>query len=183
MKIFKSNKLAVAVKLAISATILFFIFRIIGLEKAYSEFANTNIFYVFVSFIFGFAAILLKSIRWKNIAGLFKAPISIRDSLNYTYISLAFGMITPGRMGEFIKAKYLNDKSGIGLMKSFLTVTLDKIFDAAALLGYALIGLSFFDFGIPAPSWVFAALLFLYLLFLSAYIFSPAKLVKFAKFF
>lgn len=183
MKIFKSNKLAVAVKLAISVAILFFIFRIIGLEKAYNEIANANIFYVFVSFIFVFLAILLKSLRWRNIAGLFNAPISIRESLKYTYISLAFGIITPGRVGEFVKAKYLNDKSGIGLMKSLITVTLDKVFDVAALLGFALIGLSFFDLGIPVSPVIFIMLLVLYLFFLLAFFFSPEKLVMVAKFF
>lgn len=183
MKIFKSNKLAIIVKLAVSAAILFFIFRIIGLEKAYSELANANIFYIFVSFAFVFLAILLKSLRWKNIAWLFKAPMSIKESLNYTYISLAFGMVTPGRLGEFIKAKYLNDCSKIGIIKSLITVTLDKLFDVAALIGFALIGLSFFDFGIPVPPIFFMILLVLYFVFLSAFFFYPEKLVMAAKFF
>ncbi|MEK6876903.1 MAG: lysylphosphatidylglycerol synthase transmembrane domain-containing protein [Nanoarchaeota archaeon] len=183
MKIFKSNKLAIIVKLAVSAAILFFIFRIIGLEKAYSELANANIFYIFVSFAFVFLAILLKSLRWKNIAGLFKATMSLKESLNYTYISLAFGMVTPGRLGEFIKAKYLNDCSKIGIIKSLITVTLDKLFDVAALIGFALIGLSFFDFGIPVPPIFFMILLVLYFVFLSAFFFYPEKLVMAAKFF
>ena len=183
MKIFKSDNLAIIVKLAVSAAILLFIFRIIGVDKVYSELSNTNIFYVFVSFIFVYMAILLKSLRWRNIAGFFRAPISVKESLSYTFISLAFGIITPGRVGEFIKAKYLNDKSGIGLIKSLLTVTLDKIFDVAALLGFALIGLSFFDFGIPVSPAIFVILFILYLLFLSVCFFFPGKLVKFAKFF
>ncbi|MEK6869709.1 MAG: lysylphosphatidylglycerol synthase transmembrane domain-containing protein [Nanoarchaeota archaeon] len=183
MKILKSDKLAIIVKLAVSAAILFFIFRIIGLEKAYSELANANIFYIFVSFAFVFLAILLKSLRWKNIAWLFKAPMSIKESLNYTYISLAFGMVTPGRLGEFIKAKYLNDCSKIGIIKSLITVTLDKLFDVAALIGFALIGLSFFDFGIPVPPIFFMILLVLYFVFLSAFFFYPEKLVMAAKFF
>ena len=183
MKIFKSDKLAIIVKLTVSAAVLFFIFRIIGLEKLYSELANANIFYVFVSFVFVFLAIFLKSLRWKNIAGLFKAPISIKESLNYTYISLAFGMITPGRVGEFVKAKYLNDKSGIGLVKSLITAALDKAFDVAAMLGLALTGLSLFDFGIPAPPIIFRILLVLYLVILSSLFFFPEKFVVVAKFF
>ena len=183
MKILKSGNLVVIAKLTISAAILFFIFRIIGLEKVYSELANANIFYVFVSFVFVFLAIFLKSLRWKNIAGLFNAHISIRESLKYTYISLAFGMITPGRVGEFIKAKYLNDKSNVGVMKSLITVTLDKLFDVVALMGFALIGLSFFDFGIPVPPTIFMILLVLYLVILLAFFFYPEKLVMAAKFF
>lgn len=183
MKIFKSDKLAILVKLAVSTAILLLIFRIIGVDKVYSELSNANIFYVFVSLIFVFMAILLKSLRWRNIAGFFRAPITIRESLSFTFISLAFGIITPGRVGEFIKAKYLNDKSGIGLIKSILIVTLDKIFDFAALLGFALIGLSFFDFGIPVSPAIFVILFISYILFLSVCFFFPEKLVKFAKFF
>jgi len=145
MKFLKSS----AFKITLSAVVIFLIFRAIGAEEIYAALLSANIYYIAISFALVLQIILLKSIRWRNIAAAFNIKIGLVDSVNYTLISYAFAFITPGRVGEFIKTKYLADKSNAGYFKSFITVAIDKIFDLIALLGSALLGIVFLDISLP----------------------------------
>ncbi|MBI2653389.1 flippase-like domain-containing protein [Candidatus Woesearchaeota archaeon] len=150
MEFFKSNKFKLVLKSAVSLALLYFIFKFIGINKFYNELLNANIFYILAATFFVVFQIFFKVARWKAIVNVFNKNISFRSSLIYTLISFAFGIITPGRLGEFIKAKYLVEGIKLGPLKSFMTVVIDKIFDGLALILVGLFGLYFFQekFGI-----------------------------------
>ena len=182
MNLFRSGAVKIIFKFLLSAVLLFLIVRWIGAEEIYSALLSVNIYYILISFVFVLLLTLLKSIRWRNIAAAFKANISLADSINYTFISFAFGFVTPGRIGEFIKGKFLADKSKAGYFRSFLTAVVDKIFDLAALLGLAFLGTAFLDIDMPfsgllvLPFALYAAILVLTWLFFN-------KTLKLAKYF
>ena len=129
MRILKSNTLKFIFKLLVSITLLFLIFRFIGVNKVYNELLNANIYYMAAALFLVIFPIFFKAIRWRSIIQIFNKTITIKSSINYTLISIAFSIVTPGRLGEFIKAKYLVDSSNMGYIKSIVTVVIDKIFD------------------------------------------------------
>lgn len=181
MSLLKSNVFKTAFKALVSVTLLFLIFRLIGFEEIYAALLGMNFNYILVSLMFVLLLMLVKSIRWRNIASTFKAYISLADSVNYTFISFAFGFITPGRVGEFIKSKYLADKAKAGYFRSFLTVVIDKIFDLAALLGLVFLGTLFLDINSPfSDLFIFPFILYTIILILIFLFFDEA--LKFAKF-
>lgn len=145
MEFLKSNKLKVMLKSAVSLALLYLIFRFIGINKLYNELLNANLFYILAATFFVIFQIFFKVARWKAIVNVFNKSISLKSSLIYTLISFTFGIITPGRLGEFIKAKYLVEDIKLGPLKSFMTVVIDKIFDGLALILVGLFGLYFFQ--------------------------------------
>lgn len=171
MKFFKSNILKFLIKLTVSSVLLFLIFRFIGLNKVLIEVQNANFFYLAIATFFVIFQILFKAIRWEAIINVLKKSIGIIPSSKYTLISLAFGFITPGRVGEFIKAKYLADKTGLGNLKSFMTVVVDKIYDIIALVLLGLIGACFLQDQIRHSEYIIFGLIASFILIVLGFIY------------
>ena len=143
MKWWKSKPLKFIVKLIISIALLFLVFKFVKLEKIYQELSNLKTSFLVISFLFAMLVVLIKTYRWKKIIELFNTKLNLKNSLTYSLISIAFGRITPSTLGEFVRVKYLTDKTGLRYLKSFITVLVDKVFDLLAMMTLALIGLSF----------------------------------------
>ena len=60
--------------------------------------------------------------------------------------SLYVGFITPGRIGEFVKALYLKSDKGISISKGFSSVLVDRLFDLYLLIILGFTGL--WQFGV-----------------------------------
>jgi glycosyltransferase 2 family protein len=142
MGISRSNSFIL--KLIVSIALLFFIFRFIGVENALVELKNVDMPFIFLALIFVVFEVFFKSVRWNTVVKVFNKGLGVVSAINYTLISRAFGIVTPGRIGEFIKAKYLKDKTNISYLSSVMTVVIDKLFDIIVLVLFGLIGLSLF---------------------------------------
>lgn len=165
MKFLKSNTVKLGLKFIVTTVLIYLVFRYVGVEKVYNELYNLNANYIFLAFLFTFPLIFFKAIRWKGIVSIFNTSIRTGTSVIYTLISIAFAIVTPSRLGEFIKVKYLTDKTRIRYLKSFSTVVIDKGFDIIAMVFLGLLGFSFLD---ATAKWanLFVAVFFLYLLIL-----------------
>lgn len=161
-----SNKVKFCFRLFMTLVMLFLVFRFVGFNKMQNALNNIDIYLVLASILVGMVSIFFIALRWKTIIRIFSADIGLRSSLTYILISFMFGLITPGRLGEFIKVKYLSDKTKIGYLKSLATVIIDRIFDVLILALFILIGFSFSK-KITAPNELLLFLLFLYSLFLA----------------
>ena len=166
MKLLKSNNLKFIFKLTISIVLLFLIFRFIGIDKVYRELLNANPNYILIAAFFIIFEIFFKALRWKTIIKIFNKSISVAVSMKYTLISIAFGFVTPGRLGEFIKAKYLVESTKISYLKSIMTVIIDKIFDFIALILLGLLGFSFLGELIKPDYFIFAFFFYILILIL-----------------
>jgi glycosyltransferase 2 family protein len=144
MKFFKSDSIKFLVKISVSIILLILIIRFIGIDVIYNELLGADMRYILISTFFVTFLIFFKAMRWNTIVNIFNKKIDLSSSLKYTLISHAFGIVTPGRIGEFIKAKYLADRTKIGYLKSIITVVFDKIFDVITVILFALIGLALF---------------------------------------
>lgn len=163
----KSDIFKLIFKSLVSIILLFLIFRFIGIKVVYNVIRNANFYYLTIATFFTVFHVLFKAIRWCAIISIFNKSLNIISSATYTLISYAFGIVTPGRLGEFIKAKYLAEKSGISYLRSFLTVIIDKIFDVITVVLFALASLPFLQEKIfLADYFVFALVLYIIILVL-----------------
>lgn len=100
--------------------------------------------YFFVLFL-NVPQFFIKSFRWNQLLKQQKVIYSALGSFNIYISSIFIGFITPGRLGEFIKAVYLKSDYSISLSKGMSSVLIDRLFDLYLLLILALIGIWKFD--------------------------------------
>lgn len=80
-----------------------------------------------------------KSLKWKTVVSALHGKISILDSARMLLIGLFVGVITPGRMGDFVRAAYLKEQMGTG--KGIMAVFVDRLMDVFILLVFAGMGI------------------------------------------
>ena len=70
---------------------------------------------------------------------------NLKDSFIVYLAGIYVGIVTPGRLGEFLKAVYLKSDKGISLSKGMSSVLVDRLFDLYLLIILGLIGIWKFD--------------------------------------
>jgi hypothetical protein len=77
--------------------------------------------------------IFIKGYRWKKMLKLQEISLSLSESFRVYSVSILFGLLTPGRVGELTKAVYLKAK-GFSSASSFASVIVDRLADIVSLL-------------------------------------------------
>jgi uncharacterized protein (TIRG00374 family) len=85
--------------------------------------------------------ILLKAWRWRLLLRQQGVNYSLAPAFAAYNSSLAVGYVTPGRLGEFVKALYLRQDEGLSIGYAFSSVLLDRILDLYLLLLTAGLGI------------------------------------------
>ncbi len=80
-----------------------------------------------------------KSIKWKLLISTLGGKISVMESFKILMIGLFVGVITPGRMGDFVRAAYVKEKIGLG--SGVMGVFVDRAMDVFTLLVFSAIGI------------------------------------------
>jgi len=126
--------------------ILLFIWIIfnIGFERLAEIFGTINPVYLLMIFPVIAVNILLKAVRWKRILGIIGFKYSIRDSYIVTVTGIFAGILTPGRIGEFVRALYLRN-AGLSLGRALLSVFLDRLLDVLVLVFFGAACLIWFN--------------------------------------
>ena len=98
---------------------------------------KSNILYLIIAVFLNIPNQLFKALRWNHILKSQKIYFSILESYFIYSASTYIGIITPGRVGDFIKVIYLKKNKGIKISKGFPSVFIDRLFDLylLALLG------------------------------------------------
>jgi len=103
--------------------------------------SQIKILYFLSALALVFLLLFIKSVRWN---WLLKGQ-GITYKLGESYIiylsSLYFGFITPGRLGEFIKAFYIKKDKKVSTSRGMSSVILDRLFDMYFLLLAGVLGL------------------------------------------
>jgi uncharacterized protein (TIRG00374 family) len=89
--------------------------------------------------------ILLKAWRWHILLGVQHIKYGLMPAFVVYNGSLAVGYVTPGRLGEFVKALYLRQDEGVTLGEAISSVLMDRLFDLYLLLMTALLGMAAFS--------------------------------------
>lgn len=78
--------------------------------------------------------VLLKSVRWQ----VLMVPQRIRYTTGAAYLayfgSIFIGLLTPGRLGEFVKALHVSQDCRVSLGHAFASVLVDRLLDLYVLL-------------------------------------------------
>jgi hypothetical protein len=85
--------------------------------------------------------------KWGILVNLKNPNASLKFLIEAHLKGLFLGIITPGRLGEFYKAKYLSEKAGSSLGRTFYTSLVDRIMDIIVIVAVSLLSLAVFIFG------------------------------------
>ncbi|MBU0898236.1 MAG: flippase-like domain-containing protein [Nanoarchaeota archaeon] len=110
----------------------------IGIDKIIASFQQINIFFLLLGIGSAFFILFLRAIKFKMVINAHGFDESMFNCFKIWSIGLFTGLITPGRVGDFIKVFYLDDLQPFG--KRLSVVIADRIIDLAVVLCSALIG-------------------------------------------
>ena len=115
----------------------------LDLSEIAEVFATIRTGYVCAALFLFIPLITVKAMRWKLLMEVQSIYYSLTDSITMYVAAIYVGVITPGRLGEFIKAFYLR-QDGHPFGKALATVLLDKLFDYVPLLSFGVFGMLLF---------------------------------------
>lgn len=84
---------------------------------------------------------LLKATKWKLLIRALNGKIGVWKSMKILWIGLFVSVITPGRLGDFVRAGYVKDQISAG--QGVMAVVVDRTMDVLTLLILATGGLFF----------------------------------------
>jgi glycosyltransferase 2 family protein len=88
----------------------------------------------------------IRFLKWHYYMGQLDVPISWRDSLVVFLSGLAM-VVTPGKVGEFLKAYLVKEKAGTPMARTMPTVVCERLTDGVAMIVLASAGLVLFGYG------------------------------------
>jgi len=136
-----------------------------------------------ISFIFIAVSLLplfflLMIFRWKKIIESCKINFSFKNALISLLKGTALGVVTPGKLGELYKFRYLQKISKSSMGVSLSTVVIDRLMDVSALIFLGLLSI-LITVNIYAIKISFRIVLVLSLFFiLSAFLFTKKNVMK-----
>ena len=140
-----SNKKFLDISRYIGLFILLYIFFKIDLNELKNEITGINILPLLIAMGLNIPHLFIKSFRWNYLLRQQNICFTYWETFLPYMSSLYVGFITPGRVGEFIKAFYLKTYKGISLSRGFSSVLIDRLFDLYLLLILGSIGIWKFD--------------------------------------
>jgi len=135
------------VKLFSVIGILLFIFILtrIDLSSLFEIFLGINLFLLCCALIVNGIAIVVKSFKWKLIVSTLKKEISLSLSIRAFLIGFSFSVLTPAKLGDFVRAFYIRDEQ-CTLGKALSSVVTDRLIDIVTLFSFAFIGILIYSF-------------------------------------
>lgn len=100
---------------------------------------------------FGFAMALLfplmslKAMRWNSLLKMQNIQYSLKGAISVYLASYYVGMVTPGRVGDFIKVGYLSRDKAVSYGGAFVSVIVDRFLDLILIIVVGMLGICFFD--------------------------------------
>jgi len=134
------------VKLLSVIGILLFIFILtrIDISSLLKIFLNINPLILLCALLVNGIAIIIKSYKWKLIVRTLKKEISLSASIKAFLIGFSFSVLTPAKLGDFIRAFYIRDEE-CNLGKALSSVVTDRLIDIVMLFSFAFIGILIFS--------------------------------------
>jgi len=115
----------------------------INLSETLEILSNVKIHFYIIAVILLIPVFAIKAWRWNLIKKVQHMNYPVKDSILKYFTGLYVGLVTPGRVGEFVKVLYLTrDKHSFG--RSLLSVFLDRLFDLAFLIIFSYLSIIVF---------------------------------------
>ncbi|MCA1670217.1 MAG: flippase-like domain-containing protein, partial [Thermomicrobia bacterium] len=112
---------------------------IVGPRKVMTGLGAANPWLVAIAAVAVFPLLAPKARRWQIVLADFGIALPWRDAFRFYAIGLWAAIITPGQLGDGLKAWYVQSRGG-NLAPALASVVVDRLFDVLMLLGAASIG-------------------------------------------
>lgn len=106
----------------------------LDLHQVYQTLRQANPFLMIVAVLAIVPLILVKTIRWQVILRSQDIRFPLWPAFLVYFGSLFIGLLTPGRLGEFVKAIHVSREGQVSSARAFSSVLADRLFDLYALL-------------------------------------------------
>ncbi len=113
----------------IGILIFILIIRKLDWQQITHSFENIKIIYIFLSILIAPILIFFQTLKWALILKKQDINLPLWDLIKIQIISAFYGVITPGRLGYFIKILYLKEKAKISIAKSLTSIIVDRLID------------------------------------------------------
>ncbi len=150
-RMFKAKRFLPVVGLLLFA----YIVNSVGVSVITEAFLKTNPLYFIVALSLTSVSSGIKAYKWKLGVDVQKPGFKFFEAWKAFIIGLFAAVITPGRLGEIIKAIYAADNRKIRTGKAFATVFIDRVIDTLLIFLLAIIGIYYmtaeFALGFSTP--------------------------------
>jgi uncharacterized membrane protein YbhN (UPF0104 family) len=109
----------------------------VDFSKIILMFGVEQVFAILCLLVFHYFRVL----RFHGISSLVDVNISLSNSMRAYYIGLAFAIVTPARMGELYRVRFMNE-IGIPSGKAWKVFIIEKFTDAVSLLSFVMIAIA-----------------------------------------
>lgn len=141
--------LLVAVKLAVSALLLYFSVRRIDLSTIGERLNRLEPGWLAVGMIIVMVQVVLVALRWRQIALSCGAPLTAQQSIRFNLIASFFSQVLPSTVGGDAARVWLLARAGAGWTRATYSVLLDRFIGVLALAACVAAGL-YWSFGLIA---------------------------------
>jgi len=143
----------------------------VDIKKLGLALSKTDLLYIAGALAFMVIHVLLKIVRYHSLLQLQGIKISFFKTLHCSLAAFFLSFVTPGRVGEFAKAYFINKIDGGSKVKAFSGALVDRLCDVFILFFITILGISFLNlFG---ASSIIISLLLLFLLLSPSIVFFP----------
>lgn len=132
----------------LSIALLAFIASTINIGNTVALLSKISPLFLLVSALVYSFSFALRALRWKYLVKPI-ANISVKESFFILSVSFLANNLLPARLGEFLRAYLLSKKKGIGKVKSFSTVAVDRVVDGVTLV-FVFLAIMVFSRSVPA---------------------------------
>ena len=113
--------------------ILVYLFYSIDISKFFSIIKKTNLILLIISLIPTICIVFFRGLRWWLITQSFDMDFSYRNAVVGYLLGTSLGSITPARLGNFIRIKFLKQKTKQPIQNSILNMIVDNVVDILTL--------------------------------------------------
>jgi len=124
----------------IGIIILLYIIATLDLKEIYTVFSNIHPTYSFISFFAIIPVVLMTNFQWQLLLKKQRIKVSFLYSLKNIFIGYFYGFISPGGIGAYTRALYLENESKTPLGKCLSNIIIFNTIDYISLLLLGAVG-------------------------------------------
>lgn len=103
-------------------------------SEVYSTIRRIAPSFLILAVLLNIPQIFIKALRWRFLMLAQGIQYSAKNAALSYFGSIFIGLLTPGRLGEFVKTIHVSHDCGIPASRAFPSVLVDRLFDLYALL-------------------------------------------------
>jgi glycosyltransferase 2 family protein len=122
-------------------SIFLYLIYSVGISSIFSILLRLNAAYLFYALLVMALCFLIQNLRWKVLLSGQKIEMGFWHLMKLFMIGTFYGTVTPGKIGTFVRIKYVMQKTGKDTGECSVSMVLEKLLDFMVLSVLSIIGL------------------------------------------